>query len=195
MSRSASLLLSLAAGCLTCGANVVAHADTASTIPSYFFAEWKVARSCLEQHAGAEGHVALGQKFSMTAAKANADGETFKLKSLDSQNRLLKGNWGNVNLQYRAGSKMTRVPADFECIPGEEASSPFLALGNYVTTAEPYYEEEHWYALVKIHGEPHHLLIFPRNVTGEDSAIIVLQDAGGADAVTLDNNGVIHTNN
>ena len=131
----------------------------------------------------------------MTAAVANADGTTFKLQSLDSQNRLLKGNWGNVSLQYRPGSKMTSVPADFECIPGEEAASPFLALGNYAMTAEPYYEQEHWYALVKIHGEPHHLLIFPRNVTGEDSAIIVLQDAGGADAVTLDNNGVIHTNN
>jgi hypothetical protein len=195
MSRSASLLLSLAAGCLTCGANLVAHADTTSPIPSYFFKEWKVSKSCLEAHAGADGHVAIGQKFRMTAAVANADGTTYKLKSLDSQNRLLAGNWGGVNLQYRPGAKMATVPADFECIPGEEASSPFLALGNYVSNAEPYFEAEHWYALVKIHGEPHHLLIFPRDVTGEDSAIIVLQDAGAADGVTLDNNGVVHTNN
>jgi hypothetical protein len=49
--------------------------------------------------------------------------------------------------------------------------------------------------LVTIHGAPHHLLIFPRSVTGEDSAIIVLQSAGSAEDVTLDGNGVIHTNN
>ena len=33
-------------------------------------------------------------------------------------------------------------------------------------------------ALGTLHGEPHHCLIFPRNVDGSDSAIIILLDAG-----------------
>jgi hypothetical protein len=195
MSRSASLLLSLAAGCLTCSANLVAHADTAPQIPSYFFKEWKVAKDCLEAHAGIAGHVAPGQKFSMKSATESADGSSFQMTSLDAQNQVLGGEWSNVKLEFRAGTKMSTVPADFECIPGETSSSPFLALSNYASNAEPWYEYEHWYALVSIHGAPHHLLIFPRNITGTDSAIIVLQDAGTAGSLTLDTNGVVHTNN
>ena len=195
MSRSASLLLSLAAGCLISSANVVAQADALPTIPAYFFKEWKVAKDCLPDHAGPAGHVAVGQKFRMAGTTPTADGQAFKLSSLDAQNRLLGGTWSNVNLEFRAGTKMTSVPADFECIPGEEATSSFLALGNYVINGEPYYPHEHWYALVNIHGVPHHLLIFPRNITGQDSAIIVLQDAGEEGALTLDHGGTIHTNN
>jgi hypothetical protein len=51
-------------------------------------------------------------------------------------------------------------------------------MSNFTQSAEPYYEYEHWYALGTLHGEPHHFLIFPRNVSGADSAIIVLLDAG-----------------
>src|SRR5262245_60404201 len=57
MSRSASLVLSLVAGCLIFGANIVAKADTtAPGIPNYFFKEWKVTADCLEVHAGSQGH-------------------------------------------------------------------------------------------------------------------------------------------
>jgi hypothetical protein len=149
----------------------------------------------MQEHAGPAGHMKLGQKFRMTQPLSKDYGQSYSLKSLDTQNRLLGGSWSNVNLEFRAGRKMSRVPADFECIPGEAASSPFLALGNYSSSAEPWYEYEHWYARVTIHGEPHHLLIFPRAVTGEDSAIIVLQDADAGDSLTLDHNGTIHTNN
>jgi hypothetical protein len=196
MSRSASLLLSLAAGCLISGANLVANADTtAPGIPNYFFKEWKVAKDCTVQHAGPAGHVKLGQKFRMTQAVSTDDGQTFSLKSLDAQDRLLGGAWTGVNLEFRAGRKMTTVPADFECVPGEAAASPFLAMGNYSISGEPYYEFEHWYALVNIHGEAHHLLIFPRDHKGEDSAIIVIHDADSADSVSLDHGGTIHSNN
>jgi hypothetical protein len=194
MSRSASLLLSVAAGCLISGANVVANADTkASGIPNYFFKEWKVAKDCTAEHAGPQGHMKLGQKFRMNEAVSTDYGQTFSLKTMDSQNRLLGGVWSGVKLEFRAGQKMTTVPADFECIPGEAASSPFLALGNYSSLAEPYYAYEHWYAVVNIHDVPHHLMIFPRDVTGADSAIIVLMDADSADTISLDHSGTIHT--
>lgn len=196
MSRSASLLLSLAAGCLISGANVVANAETLTAgIPNYFFKEWKVTKDCMQVHAGPDGHVKLGQKFRMTQAVSADYGQSFSLKTLDTQNRLLGGSWSRVKLEFRAGRKMTTVPADFECVPGEAASSPFLALGNYASAAEPWYEFEHWYGLVSIHGQQHHLMIFPRDITGQESAIIVLQDADSGDALTLDHNGTVHTNN
>src|SRR3569833_271154 len=130
MSRSASLLLSLAAGCLISGATLVARADTAPGIPAYFFKQWNVTKDCSTDHGVPATHVSLGQKFQMTSAATSLDGRAFRLKSLDSKNHVLAGAWGNVNLQFRPGEKMTAVPADFECVPGEEDSSPFLALGN-----------------------------------------------------------------
>jgi hypothetical protein len=90
---------------------------------------------------------------------------------------------------------MTTVPADFECIPGAEASSPFLAMSGFAQATEPYYEQEHWYALARIHGQLEHVLIFPRDVRGPASAIIVLQSVNSPGTVQLDDNGVIHTQN
>lgn len=194
MSRSASLLLSIAAGCLISGATLTARADTDSAIPAYFFKQWNVTKDCSTDDGVPTAHVVPGQKFEMSSTPSNLGGRAYRLKSLDSTNHVLTGAWGDVNLQYRPGTKMAAVPADFECVPGEESSSPFLALGDtYASNAEPYYEYEHWYALVTLHGQPHHLLIFPRNVSGQDTAIIVLQNAGDAEDVTLDGNGVIHT--
>jgi hypothetical protein len=66
-------------------------------------------------------------------------------------------------------------------------------MSNYTQSAEPYYEYEHWYGLGTINGEPHHFLIFPRNVVGADSAIIVLLDAGTNGNVVLDQDGTIHS--
>jgi hypothetical protein len=195
MSRSASVILSLAAGCLSSFVSIVAQAQTAESIPAYFFKEWKVTKSCLEEHAGPEGHVKAGQKFRMSSALRATDGQAFTLKTLDKDGKTLGGDWSDVKLEFRDGVKMNGVPADFECIPGEAAASPFLALGNYTTNAEPWYQYKHWYGLVTIHGVPHHLMIFPRDVTGTNSAIIVLQDAGSGDGLTLDHNGVVHTQN
>jgi len=88
---------------------------------------------------------------------------------------------------------MAGIPADFACVPGAAASSSLLAMSNYTQSAEPYYEYEHWYGFGTIHGEPHHVLIFPRAVDGNDSAIIVVLDAGTDGTVQLDHDGTIHS--
>ena len=54
-----------------------------------------------------------------------------------------------------------------------------------------YYGFENWYGKVAIHGEEHHLLIFPRNTKGPNSAVVVLIDAGNASSLQLDHNGTI----
>jgi hypothetical protein len=51
---------------------------------------------------------------------------------------------------------------------------------------------EHWYGLAKIDGELHHVLIFPRDVKGPSSVVVVIQDADSGDDVTLDHDGTIH---
>src|SRR5262249_59777796 len=78
-------------------------------------------------------------------------------------------NWNGLQLAYRAGTKMTSLPADFECIPGAESTSPFLAMSGFAQSAEPFYEQEHWYGLAKIHGQLEHVLIFPRDTPGAAS--------------------------
>jgi hypothetical protein len=87
---------------------------------------------------------------------------------------------------------MTTLPADFECIPGQEATSPFLAMSNYAQATEPYYEQAHWYGLARIHGQLEHVLIFPRSSTQGPSAVIVLQSVNASNAVELDDNGIIN---
>jgi hypothetical protein len=67
---------------------------------------------------------------------------------------------------------MNALPADFECIAGEEATSPFLAMSNYAQAAEPYYELAHWYGIARIQGQLEHVLIFPSSASGGPSAVI-----------------------
>ena len=100
-------------------------------------------------------------------------------------------NWNGMKLEYRPGTEMQTVPADFVCIPGQEASSPFLALSNYAQATEPFYEQRHWYGIAKIRGQLEHVLIFPLNVAGGPSAIIVMQSVNSPSTVQLDSNGVI----
>jgi hypothetical protein len=94
---------------------------------------------------------------------------------------------------------MTSVPADFECVAGSEtasaAASPFLAMSGYVQSAEPQYAQQHWYGLAKIHGQLEHVLIFPRDVQGDKSAIVVLQSASKSSDISLDDDGVINSRN
>lgn len=191
MTRAVTLILAVAAGCLISFITPAAEAD--ASIPNYFFKGWSVTRDCSEVRTGPGNNVRPGQTFRMT--RDSADGLSFALQVLDPQGRLIGGNWANIKLQYRAGRPMSSVPADYACIPGNEAASPFLALGNYSVSAEPWYEFERWYGLVKIHGQPHHIVIFPRPALGPDGAVILLQDADSNDNVNLDNNGVIHTQN
>ncbi len=103
-------------------------------------------------------------------------------------------NWNGLTLAYRAGSKMTSVPADFECIPGAESSSPFLAMSGFAQAAEPFYEQEHWYALATIHGQLEHVLIFPleTSASGDTSVVVVMESVNSPSTVQLDDDGVLH---
>ena len=160
----------------------------ADNVPSYFFSSWTVDRDCTEAHAGGlRGHTIPGLQFQV---KPDADGGGYTLVPTDNANvgRWSRG-WKGVKVEYRAGSQMAAIPADMECVPGQEASSSFLAQSGFKVSAEPYYGYEHWYGQVTIHGEKHHLLIFPRNDQG--SAAVVLIDADAAGNLQLDGNGTI----
>ncbi len=193
MPRSLSLASFAAVQCFIVGLAVTAPAR-AATIPSYFFKEWTITSNCAEAHAGLAARVDSGLKFRIAKDTASEDG-SYVLETADAGQKRWAANWNGLRLEYRAGTKMTSVPADFECIPGAESSSPFLAMSGYVTTAEPYYEQEHWYGLARIHGQLEHVLIFPRDVSGDKSAIIVMQSASAPSAIKLDDDGVIFSRN
>jgi hypothetical protein len=189
MSRTVAALLAFAVMSVV---TATAHADP---IPAYFFKEWSISRDCSEQHAGPAGHVQTGLRFRVARSSLRSDDASYALEVIDQSQKSWPGNWKKVRLEFRDGSTMAALPADFECLPGEETSNPFLAMSNYSQTAEPWYEFEHWYGILLIHGEPHHLLIFPRNVQGESSAVIVLQDVDSGGTIKLDHNGTIHSEN
>src|SRR5262249_44309675 len=120
--------------------------------------------------------------------KKQADG-SYTLVPVDGT---YSGTWPRVTVEYRAGAKMAAIPADMECVPGQEESSPFLAQSGFAVSAEPYYPYEHWYGEVVLHGEKHHVLIFPQNVQqGPASAAVVLIDEDAAGNMQLDGNGTI----
>jgi hypothetical protein len=169
------------------------EAQTASAVPDYFFKDWTVNRDCTEQHAGARGHTQPGLEFRIS--RDSAEGQTYSLQPINRPDHVWSPGWKNVKLVYRAGARMGAIPADMECVPGQEASSPFLAQSGNAQSAEPYYGYEHWYGLVTIHGEPHHLLLFPRNTQGHSSAAIVLIEADAASNLQLDHNGTVIVEN
>jgi hypothetical protein len=190
MSRVAPVLLFSTALSLMASIQTRSEAQTPSGIPNYFFNTWTVNRDCTEVHAGSGGHALPGSQFRVVRAPT-ADGVTYTLQALDKPGLRWSSGWKSVKLEYRAGTPLKSIPADFECVPGEEASSPFLAQSGFSVSAEPYYGQEHWYGSVQIHGEKHHLLIFPRNVKGADSAAIVLIDADAGGNLQLDTDGTI----
>ena len=161
----------------------------ADTVPAYFFNSWTVNRDCTEAHAGGlPGHTIPGLQFQV---KQRAGG-AYTLVPVDNNAGRWSRGWTGGTRESRAGSPMASIPADMECVPGQEASSSFLAQSGYRVSAEPYYPYEHWYGQVTIHGEKHHLLIFPRNVQqGPADAAIVLIDADASSNVQLDGNGTI----
>jgi hypothetical protein len=161
----------------------------ADSVPAYFFKSWTVDRDCTEAHAGtAGGHTTPGLQFRV---RADRDG-TYTLVPVNNSAGQWQRGWQNVKLEYRAGSKMATIPADMECVPGQEESSSFLAQSGFAVGPEPYYPYEHWYGQVMIHGQNHHLLIFPRNVQqGPSTAAVVLIDTDASGNLQLDHNGTI----
>jgi hypothetical protein len=188
--RKSTLSWMIAAPCLIAGL-AAAPAARAATIPDYFFKQGAVSKNCTEQHAGQAAHVATGLKFRISRDAVTADGG-YLFQAEDVGQQHWAANWNGLKLEYRAGAPMTTVPADFECIPGQEPTSSFLTMSNYAQAAEPYYEQEHWYGLATIRGQLEHVLIFPRASSNGPSAVIVLQSVNAASTVQLDENGVIH---
>jgi hypothetical protein len=195
MTRKISLAAFAAAQCLVFGLAGTTPASAAE-IPSYFFSQWTVTSNCAEAHAGPAAHVPSGLQFKISSDSVSSDG-TVTLQTIDAGNQKWAREWSGVKLEYRPGTKMTTVPADFECVEGAEASSaaasPFLAMSGYVQMAEPQYPQQHWYGLAKIHGQLEHVLIFPRDVKGDKSAIIVLQSASNRGNITLDDDGIVNS--
>jgi hypothetical protein len=189
-SRKFVLASVVAAQCLI-AAFTAAPARAADAIPGYFFKEWTVTKNCTEQHAGLAARVAAGLKLKISPDNTSADG-SYVIEADDVGASHWAANWNGMKLQYRPGTSMQTLPADFECIPGQEASSPFLAMSNYAQSTEPYYEQAHWYGLTKIHGQLEHVLIFPRNSSSGPAAVVVMQSVASPGIVRLDDNGVIH---
>jgi hypothetical protein len=188
-SRKSFLFSAVAVQCLVAAfAAVPARADT---IPAYFFAEWTVSKNCTEQHAGLAARVQSGLKLKISADSLTADG-SYVVEAENTGSLRWAANWNGIKLQYRPGTSMSTLPADFECIPGQEATSPFLAMSNYAQATEPYYEQAHWYGIPKIHGQLEHVLVFPRNTSTGPRAVVVLQSVTAPGSVQLDDNGVLH---
>ncbi|HEU4624906.1 MAG TPA: hypothetical protein VFS52_09105 [Steroidobacteraceae bacterium] len=195
MARVAPVLLfSTALSLMASAYTTKTEAQTPSGVPDYFFSTWTVNRDCTEVHAGTGGHTIPGSQFRVVRSPS-ADGVSYTLQTLDRPGREWSKGWRNLKLEYRAGTPLKSIPADFECVPGEEASQPFLAQSGFAVSGEPYYPQEHWYSTVTIHGQKHHLLIFPRNVKGADSAVILLIDADAGGNLQLDTDGTIISEN
>jgi hypothetical protein len=187
--KKASLSSVLAAQCLFAGLAATTLAQAAQ-IPGYFFKEWTVAKNCTEQHAGLAARAEAGLKFQITRDPSQEGDYVFQ--AVDNAQSKWAANWNGMKLEYRPGSKLTTVPADFECIPGQESSSPFLAMSGFAQASEPYFEPEHWYGIATIHGQMEHVLIFPRDSSTGPTAIIVMQSVNAPGTVKLDEDGVIH---
>lgn len=192
MIRKLSLAAFAATQCVFAALMATAPAHAADSIPQYFFKQWTVKSNCTEANAGPATRVQTGLQFKVSPA---TDG-TFSLQAINSNGKQWASEWNGIKLEYRPGTKMTTVPADFVCVPGAEASSaaasPLLAMSGYVQTAEPQYEQEHLYGLAKIAGQLEHVLIFPREANGSGSVVMVLESAASAGSVKLDENGEIN---
>ena len=196
MTRKISLTVFAAAQCVFAALVATAPAQAADSFPSYFFSQWTVKSNCTEANAGPAARVQPGLKFNISRDSTNG---IYTLKTTNNGGKQWAREWNGLKLQFRAGSKMTTVPADFECVAGAEAasasSSSLLAMSGYVQTVEPQYSYEHFYGLVTIHGQPEHVLIFPRDASaGGAPAIIVLESATTDSTVNLDDGGVISAN-
>ena len=194
MPRKLLLSTYAAAQCLIVSLATTAPAQAAASIPSYFFSEWTVTANCAEAHAGLAAKVDTGLKYRISPATLAPDG-SYAFEAENSAQTQWAANWNGVKLQYRPGTQMTTVPADFECLPSGQSTSPFLAMSGFAVAAEPYYEQEHWYGLARIQGQWEHILIFPRPTTGAASALIMLVSVSAPGTITLDDDGLIISHN
>ena len=188
-SRKFILASAIAVQCLV--GSLAGSPAQAADIPDNFFQEWTVSKNCTEQHAGAAAHVPSGLKFRISRDSQATDG-SYVFQAENTGQQRWNANWGAIKLQYRPGTAMKALPADFECIPGQEATSSFLAMSNYAQATEPQYEGRHWYALARIHGQLEHILIFPSSSASGPKAVIVMQSVTASSSIQLDDNGVIH---
>jgi hypothetical protein len=194
MPRLAPVLLFSTALSLMASIQTKSEAQTSSGIPDYFFSTYTVSRDCTEAHAGSSHHAFPGSQFKVSRSSSDG-GLTYTLQAIDRPGLRWSKGWKDVKLEYRAGARMQSIPADFQCVPGEEESQPFLAQSGFAVSGEPNYPYERWYGTVKIHGQLHHLLIFPRNANGPDSAAVLLIDTDAAGNLQLDTEGVIVVQN
>src|SRR3569832_1742115 len=122
-SRNVILASAIAVQCLFGG--LAAAPAQAADIPDNFFMEWTVSKNCTEQHAGLAAHVASGLKFKISRDAQSADGSyVFQAENTGKQHWI--SGWDGIKLQYRPGTAMQALPADFECIPGQEAGAAGL---------------------------------------------------------------------
>jgi hypothetical protein len=195
MTRKLSLAAFAATQCVFAALVAAAPVQAADAIPAYFFGQWTVTSNCIEANAGTATSVQPGLKFKITS---DATDGAYTLQTINSDGKQWANDWNGVKLHYRAGAKMTTVPADFECVAGAEqssvSSSPLLAMSGYVQTAEPQYSLEHFYGVATINGQPEHVLVFPRDSQSGARAIIVVESATSGSAVNLDDDGVISGN-
>jgi len=192
MPRIGKLSLFVPVLLLIIAAPLAVQAQTAA-IPAYFFKQWSVQSNCIEQGFNPAEQTRVGLKFAISPDSLSTDGLSYKFQTMNSAAQGWPAGWSQLTLEYRPGTQMSVIPADFACVPGEPSSSALLAMSHFTQSAEPYYEYEHWYGQGALHGEPHHFLIFPRNVSGNDSAIIIILDAGTSGTVQLDQDGSIHS--
>jgi hypothetical protein len=197
MTRKIPLTVFAAVQCIVAGLAASPGARAAEAIPNYFFSQWTVKSNCTEASAGPAVKVQSGLQFKISKDSVTSAGQ-YTLQTINSSGQQWQADWNGVKLEYRPGTTMATVPADFVCIAGSEASSaaasPLLAMSGYVQTAEPQYPWQHWYGLASINGQLEHVLIFPRDAqSGGSSAIVVLESASNAADVKLDDDGVINT--
>jgi hypothetical protein len=139
MLRIGKLLLSISALFLITGAPSAVQAQTAK-IPAYFFKQWSVQSNCAEQGADPTAHAQIGLQYVISPASISKDGLNYAFETITTDSQAWPDGWSDLTLQYRPGTPITDIPADFSCVPGEAASSSLLAMSNYVQSAEPYYE-------------------------------------------------------
>jgi hypothetical protein len=180
---------SIAAGAAACLLFTVSPNAAAPTIPDYFFNDWTVTQNCAAS--GAPVHVVSGLKFYIWRSTANANATRYALLTVNTGNQQWPAGWKKIQVEFRPGTRMTSLPSEFECMPGEEAGSSSLGRTEHSTSAEPYYEFEHWYGLADLQGERHHVLVFVR-ADAPSKVVIVLHDADAGDGVHLDHDGTIH---
>src|SRR5262245_33988732 len=118
-SSSRTLPLVLFSAALCAMAAIESKPAMAETVPSYFFNSWTVARDCTEAHAGTKGgHTIPGTQLQV---RKIADGSYTLVPQDTYAGRWARG-WRNIKLEYRAGAQMAAIPADMECVPGQEES-------------------------------------------------------------------------